>query len=141
MAGVAIKNLTRRPTAPRATFSAIAKEVLPVWDVSLVFVGPAKARALNKQLRRKDYVPNVLSYAVGDKNGEIIICPSIATRQAPNYQLSTINYILLLFIHGLLHIKGWAHSGTMERCERMLLAKFAKGVAHPLHETTHRNRH
>ena len=79
MAGVSIKNLTRRSLlSERRVFSAIAEKVLPGWDISLVFVDAKKARALNEKLRRKKYVPNVLSYSVGEKSGEIIICPSEA---------------------------------------------------------------
>jgi len=134
MAGVSIRNFTRRRSAPRAIFNTISNAVLPGWDISLVFVRPAKARALNKQLRGKTYTPNVLSYALGEKNGEIFICPAIATRQAPNYQLSTTNYILFLFIHGLLHIKGWAHGAKMDKCEQKLLAKYVA-------TNSNRNRH
>ncbi len=113
-------------------FSAIAEEVLPGWDISLVFVDAKKARALNEKLRGKKYVPNVLSYIVGEKSGEIIICPSEAKKQASNFRQTAPRFLLLLFIHGVLHIKGWAHSVTMERCERNLLARY---------ETTHRHRH
>jgi rRNA maturation RNase YbeY len=142
MSGVSLQNFTRRRTAPRAVFSAIAAAVLPGWDISLAFVGAARARALNIQLRGKDYVPNVLSYIVGEKSAEIIICPSEATKQAPDFLLPASSFLLLLFIHGALHIKGWVHGDKMELCERKLLAKFAKSITQPLpNGTTHRNRH
>jgi rRNA maturation RNase YbeY len=135
MAGVLIKSLARSALGrPRSIFSDIAASVLPDWDISLVFVGSAKARALNKQLRNKDYVPNVLAYVAGDKNAEIIICPSEAQKQAPAYHLTPSAYCLYLFIHGVLHIKGCVHGDKMEKCERDLLARY---------ETAHsyRNRH
>ena len=143
MAGVSIKNLTRRSLrSERRVFSAIVKEVLPGWDISLVFVDAKKARTLNEKLRGKKYVPNVLSYIVGEKGAEIIICPSEAKKQAPDYNLQPTTYNLYLFIHGVLHIKGWAHGATMERCERNLLAKFVAGNARKKqNETTHRHRH
>lgn len=126
----------------RAVFSTLAKEVLPGWDISLVFVGPTRARTLNKKLRNKDYIPNVLSYIVGNKSSEIIICPNEAARQASSFRLPASSFQLLLFIHGLLHIKGWAHGDNMEIRERTLLMKFVKSSARFLpHETTHRNRH
>ena len=118
-----MQNLTRRPS-PRFAYSTIAGEVLPGWDISLVFVGPTKARELNMQLRKKEYIPNVLSYVAGEKSGEIIICLSEAAKQAPSFSLRPNAYCLLLFIHGLLHIKGWAHSAKMEKCEQTLLAKY-----------------
>ncbi|OGG78941.1 rRNA maturation RNase YbeY, partial [Candidatus Kaiserbacteria bacterium RIFCSPLOWO2_02_FULL_55_12] len=107
MAGVSITNLTQPiPKGLGSSFIKVAKEVLPGWDLSLVFVGPTKARALNVQLRGKDYIPNVLSYVVGEKSGEIIICPSEAAKQVSSFQLPLSSFLLLLFIHGALHIKG-----------------------------------
>lgn len=101
--------------------------MLPGWDLSLVFVGEKRALSLNKRLRGKTYIPNVLSYALGGKSGEIIICPREAKRQASAYGMGTRIFVLYLFIHGILHIKGWVHGGKMEKCEQNLLAKFAKG--------------
>src|SRR3989344_2955557 len=137
MVGVSIKNETRSVVGrPRSVFSDIAKSVLPKWEISLVFVGAKKARTLNKQLRGKDYIPNVLSYVVGEKSGEIIICPDEAVRQATASQLPASSFQLLLFIHGVLHIKGWAHSATMEKCEHNLLAHYEATYSH-----RHRHRH
>jgi len=124
MANVSIKNLTRRPS-PRFAYTAVAETVLPGWDISLVFVTPAKARALNEQLRAKTYTPNVLSYEVGDKSGEILICLAEAEGQAPAHAMTARVFVLYLFIHGLLHLKGWAHGVTMEQCERKLLKRFS----------------
>lgn len=141
MSGVSVQNLTRRASVPRFAYGTVARAVLPGWDISLVFVGEARAKALNQKLRRKSYTPNVLSYAAGAKSGEVIICPAVAERQAPRYKLSTANYVLYLFIHALLHLKGWAHGGTMEKREHKLLARFAKGAANSLpNETKNRNR-
>ncbi len=132
MPGVSIKNLTRRKSIPRFAYTAIAANALPGWDISLVFVTPAKARALNEQMRGKTYVPNVLSYALGRKSGEIIICLNEAEKQALSYGMSARTFTLYLFIHGVLHIKGWVHGARMEQCERNLLARY---------ETTHSHRH
>lgn len=157
MSGVSVQNLTRRRSVPRFAYGKVANAVLPGWDISLVFVGEARAKALNQKLRRKSYTPNVLSYVAGTKSGEVIICPAVAERQAPRYKLSTANYVLFLFIHALLHVKGWVHGGTMEKREHKLLAQFAlnggtpsgdrrsagvaKSAANPLpNETKNRNR-
>ena len=146
---VAVKNLTRRSLpSERRVFSAIAKEVLPNWDVSLVFVSAKEARALNVQLRGKTYIPNVLSYALGPHSGEIIICLAEAERQAPAHSMSTRTFVLYLFIHGLLHVKGRAHGDIMEKCEQKLVARFlpaqagaTDSVRTSTHVTTHSHRH
>ncbi len=126
VASVSIKNFTRHNAKLWAglPFEKVAQAVLPGWEISLVFAGAQRARSLNLRLRDKSYVPNVLSYVVGDKNGEIIICPSVAVREAPHYHLSPATYHLYLFIHGLLHLEGRAHGATMEKWEQKLLARF-----------------
>jgi len=125
MAKVETTNLTRR-SVPRFAYTKLAADVLPDWDISLVFVGPKKAQELNMQLRKKSYTPNVLSYSLGEKSGEIFICLAEAAKQAPAHDMNERKFVLFLFIHGLLHLKGWAHGGTMEQCERKLLAQFVK---------------
>ena len=120
--GLSIQNLTRTKLS-KAQFERARTLVLPSWDISLAFVGPARAQTLNKSLRRKTYTPNVLSYEVGPHSGEIIICPSVAKKQAPEYGMSASAFSLLLFIHGLFHLKGMAHGTTMEKSERAILAR------------------
>ncbi len=150
MQSVSITNITRRGRVPRFTYTVIKERVLPGWEISLVFVDPAQARALNKRMRGKTYVPNVLSYALDKRSGEIVICLTEAKKQAASYFMDERTFILYLFIHGILHIKGWAHGARMEACERNLLAKFLpnrqagaeKSVrAYLTNETTHSNRH
>ena len=134
---VAIKNFTQPlQKGLGVVFSKIAEEVLPSWDISLVFVGAMKALELNKKLRGKNYVPNVLSYVVGNKSAEIIICPSEAKKQAPAYNLQPTTYNLYLFIHAVLHIKGWAHGDKMDKCEREILTRYEK-----THSDRNRHRH
>ncbi|HEX8946992.1 MAG TPA: rRNA maturation RNase YbeY [Candidatus Paceibacterota bacterium] len=140
MSGLTIRNFTRQ-TVPGALFQKAAEAVLPGWEVSLVFVGERRAKALNMQLRDKTYTPNVLSYTVGEKHGEILICPKAAERQAAAFGLSQRDFILLLFIHGLLHLKGMQHGDTMERYERSFLAQVAGARARVPHESTHHHRH
>ena len=140
MATVEIKNFTRRPV-PRFAYTTIAASVLPSWDISLVFVGPVRAQKLNQQLRKKSYIPNVLSYELGSESGEIFICLEEATKQAPAHSMSERTFVLFLFIHALLHLKGWAHSATMEQWERKLVAQFASAPARSKHVTANSDRH
>ena len=141
---VDIRNFTRR-FAPGFPYKDIAKAIAPGWEISLVFAGKTRAQSLNKVLRKKSYVPNVLSYVSGNKSGEIIICLEVAKQQAPSYDLSYKNFTAFLFIHGLLHLLGKAHGTTMERHERTFLKRFtgadiSYGDLPVDHGTTHRNR-
>lgn len=125
MPRVSITDFTHSKT-PAHPYERVAHAVLPAWDISLVFCGRQRARSLNKRLRNKTYVPNVLSYAVGKNSGEIIICKDVLQTQSKQYELSVHAFVLFLFIHGLLHLKGHAHGTTMERYERTLLARFTR---------------
>ena len=138
MSHLEIRNFTRSK-APVFPFAKALEKALPGWELSLVFAGETRARALNINLRAKDYVPNVLSYVVGKKSGEIIICPNVAKKQAPAYGLSYPNMVGFLFIHGLLHLKGLRHGATMDKHERELLSHFIRVT--PSDGQTHRNRH
>lgn len=133
-----IRNFTRS-SAPVFPYREALEKILPGWEVSLVFAGERRAQALNIQLRNKDYTPNVLSYVVGKKSGEIILCPAVAKKQAPSYELSHPHMAGFLFIHGLLHLKGERHGAIMDRKERDILSRFISVTTKDV--TTHRNRH
>ena len=127
MSSVDIRNFTRR-NAPVFPYQKIAQAVLPCWDISLVFCGEVRAQKLNVALRKKTYIPNVLSYESGTRSGEIIICLPIAKKQAQSYGLSYAHFTVFLFIHGLLHLKGLPHGTTMERYERSFLKRFTGSI-------------
>ncbi len=114
-----------RGRTPSFAYQAAADHILPGWEISLVFVGRVRAKRYNKQLRNKDYTPNVLSYVTGTKSGEIMICPEVAKRQTKEFEMSYPNFVGFLFIHGMLHLKGQSHGATMEKQERLLHKRFS----------------
>ena len=95
------------------------------YDLSLSFVGATRAQRFNQAYRKKDYVPNVLSFPLAESTGEIIICPQVAKREAKNFDLSVNGYIAYLFIHGLVHLKGHDHGDTMDKLEQKYMRQFA----------------
>ena len=107
-------------------YQKIARAILGTsYELSLVFIGPTRARTLNETYRQKSYQPNVLSFPLSPDAGEIFICPQVARREAEKFALSTDGYIAYLFIHGCLHLKGYEHGATMERQERRMLRQFS----------------
>lgn len=92
--------------------------------LSLSFVGPARAKGFNQTYRKKDYVPNVLSFPLDGTTGEIIICPEVAKREAKDFNLSVDGYIAYLFIHGCVHLKGHDHGDTMDKLEQKYVKQF-----------------
>lgn len=108
-------NLTkkRRPTLPweEAKNKVLGKK----YDLSIVLAGNALMRKLNKKHREKDKPANVLSFPLSITAGEIFI---------NLFSLSSKINTLHLFIHSLLHLKGFKHSAKMEREEEKMLKKF-----------------
>lgn len=66
----------------------------------------------------------MLSFPLSLNNGEIFICPLVAKSEASEYDLSPDGYVAFLFIHGLLHLKGYDHGDTMDKMEQKYLKMF-----------------
>ncbi|HBB65416.1 MAG TPA: hypothetical protein DCZ84_02165 [Candidatus Vogelbacteria bacterium] len=108
-------NLTRLP-APQEEFASAAEQVLGRgYELSLVFVGNERMRTLNRRYRGKNTTTNVLSFPLSKTSGEIFI----NLRGLEGY------LVLRLFIHALLHLKGYAHGSRMERIETKLCKTFS----------------
>jgi probable rRNA maturation factor len=95
------------------------------YDLSLVFIGKTRAATLNKQYRKKTYSPNVLSFPLDARTGEIFICPLVAANEAAKFNLTPVGYIGFLFIHGCLHLKGLDHGDAMDKLEAKWVKYFA----------------
>lgn len=124
-----MSNLSISATAklvPRWPYEEMKNAVLgKQYSLSLTFVGATRAQQLNKTYRKKEYVPNVLSFPLNETTGEIIICPQVAKREAKKFSLSVNGYIAYLFIHGLVHLKGHDHGDTMDKLEQKFMRQFA----------------
>jgi len=113
-------------TYPTHPYQAIKDAILgKQYNLSLVFIGRARAATLNKTYRNKLYSPNVLSFPLDTKTGEIFICPAVAVKEAKQYGLSVAGYVGFLFIHGCLHLKGLDHGDTMDAQEQKYVKKFS----------------
>lgn len=112
-------------TYPKLPYEEMKNAILgKKYELSLTFVGRKRAQTLNKAYRGATYIPNVLSFPLDTQVGEIYITPSVAEKEAGKFSLSPHGYIGYLFIHGLLHLKGYPHGATMERAEKKYLDHF-----------------
>lgn len=110
---------------PRHPYQKIKDDILGrSYTVSLAFVGATRAQALNTQYRNKTYVPNVLSFPLDEKTGEVYITPQVAKREAHKFNMTVNGYIGFLFIHALLHLKGMDHGDTMDKAEKKYCRKY-----------------
>ncbi|MBX4198456.1 rRNA maturation RNase YbeY [Candidatus Parcubacteria bacterium] len=106
---------TTKGKLPSLPFADMKDTVLgEKYDLSLAFVTPEESQEFNKRYRQKDKPTNVLSFELTPNSGEIVICPD----HAGEHSLGS------LFIHGLMHLKGFEHGSTMENEERKIRERF-----------------
>lgn len=106
-------------------FQAIKNRALGEdYNLELVFLDEKESRDLNLKYKNKNKPTNVLSFPLTAQSGQIFICPTYAEKEAPKFKRNYDNYIVFLFIHGVIHLKGYDHSSRMESEERKIREKF-----------------
>lgn len=103
----------------------IKKEILKEkYFLSVNFISPKEAKGLNEKYRNKDYTPNILSFPLSKKEGEIFICLSVVRKGAKEFSLTYQDFLKLILVHGMLHLKGLDHGDKMDRKEKEIFKKF-----------------
>lgn len=108
MINIEINNLAKN-RVDKKFLEKIAKSVFKsiklreIKEISIVIVGDAKIKELNKKYRKKNRVTDVLAFDYG----EIFICLSQAKRQAKELGHSLKKELAILLIHGILHLAGY----------------------------------
>jgi len=105
--------------------------------ISVAIVDECEIRRVNKQLRGKDIVTNVLS--IGDysdqKNikqesgrevflGEVILCYNYIEQIARENNTDIDKEFFTIYAHGMLHLLGFAHSEEMFHLQDLIGEKF-----------------
>lgn len=100
-------------------------------DLELIFVDNKTIKGINKKFRGKNYPTDVLSFPLEDTPysplGSIMISVDEALKASKEFKHSFDDEVLLLFIHGFLHIVGFDHeldNGQMRQEEQRLIQKF-----------------
>jgi len=118
---ISITNLTKQ-TTPKISYKKISDHILGKdFDLSLVFAGDKRMRTLNKKWRKKDKIANTLSFPYSKKDGEIFLNINPSKNLRTGYKNT-----LYLFIHSLLHLKGFKHGTKMEEEQNKYFKKFSK---------------
>jgi probable rRNA maturation factor len=116
---------TTKGKLPRLPFEQIKNEALGEnYELELIFLDPKEMHEINLEHHKKDKPTNILSFPLNEKSGQIFICPAYAKKEAPDFDRKYENYIGFLFIHGVIHLKGFDHGSTMENEERKIRTKF-----------------
>ena len=64
-------------------------------------------RAINKKYLKHDFTTDVLTFKLGERTGEVIICPQVAATHARGHRSTAGKEIILYVIHGILHLAGY----------------------------------
>ena len=134
-----------------AEFAALARFVLdslhvhPASELSVLFVDTATMTDLHVQWMDEPGPTDVLSFPMDELRpgrqdeetppgtlGDIVLCPDVAVQQAKAAGHSTVEELLLLTTHGILHLLGYDHAEPEEEKEmfalqRRLLLTFLAG--------------
>lgn len=94
-----------------------SKPALNDFEISLALLDDAEMRKINSQYRGQKRSTDVLSFNLGSSVAEIFICPEQADSQAKKLGHSLERELILLFIHGLLHVLGYSDETKIERKE------------------------
>jgi probable rRNA maturation factor len=128
-------------------------------ELSVLFVDEQAMAELNKRFLGKEGPTDVLAFPIDDDVyeggrlpdslgpspgpsagddepsdlptllGDVVVCPAVARRNAPQHAGTYEDEVALLIVHGILHLLGMDHvddkeAAEMERREQELLAQF-----------------
>jgi probable rRNA maturation factor len=113
----------RRGIPAAAALARWARAARPRTPITLRIVGEREGRRLNHGFRKKDRATNVLSFPLGDE-GDIVLCHPVIAREAREQGKRLAAHYAHLVVHGVLHLRGFAHGARMERREARILRRF-----------------
>ena len=125
-------------------------------EMSLLFVDESTIAELNERFLGSEGATDVLAFPLDDELppagrrpdqggrgpgapsdpgdppsllGDVVVCPLVAQRQAPEHGVSADDELALLVVHGVLHLLDYDHvepeeTAAMRRREQELLARF-----------------
>jgi rRNA maturation RNase YbeY len=128
-----IQNDQRKHPIDRPMILRWAEQILllqkyPEGIVGLHFMNDRQIQAYNRDYRHKDQPTNVLAFAMQDGEGSglnpellgdvMISLPTLA-REAKELGRSERRHLLILLIHGMLHLMGYDHERSEAEARRM----------------------
>ena len=113
-----------------ATYALDYMNIHPDADLAISFTDEATMEKLHIEFMDEPGQTDVLSFPMDELRpgtpedmtpagllGDIVVCPTVAERQAVTAGHETINEILLLTTHGILHLLGFDHAEPDEEKE------------------------
>lgn len=116
---------TTKAKLPRLAFADMKDAVLgKKYELSFIIVGKKEIQKLNKEYRDINKPTDILSFPLSEDFGEIYINPEMTKIEAKKFDRDYENFFGFLFIHGLVHLKGFDHGSTMESIEARFRKQF-----------------
>lgn len=119
-----------------AGFALKQLKIHPAAELAIQFIDEDPMEVLHIQWMDEPGPTDVLSFPMDELRpgnegevtepgllGDIVVCPQVAERQAKLAGHETINEILLLTTHGILHLLGFDHAEPEEEKEMFGLQK------------------
>ncbi|WP_159798493.1 rRNA maturation RNase YbeY [Puerhibacterium puerhi] len=143
--GYAVEGLDEAEFAALARFVLDALHVHPLSELSILFVDAGVMADLHVRWMDEPGPTDVMSFPMDELRpgregevtppgtlGDIVLCPEVAAKQAVVAGHSTVEEMLLLTAHGILHLLGYDHAEPEEEREmfglqRRLLLTFLAG--------------
>lgn len=97
-------------------------------ELSLLFVNDRQIQTLNRKYLRRDNPTNVLAFSMREGEfstlhphllGDLVISVETAKRQSNRFGLDGEEMVILLMVHGVLHLIGYEHEGTKKGAREM----------------------
>jgi probable rRNA maturation factor len=101
------------------------------WELAVRISGDRELQRLNRQFLGEDHTTDVLSFPSGDPAGshlgDVVVSWPAVRRQAAEFGHEPEAELLLLTVHGFLHVLGWDHASQAEEVEmtRLTLSSLA----------------
>ena len=144
-----------------AQLALVEERVPDDAELSLIFVDEDAIADLNRRFLDGASVTDVLAFPIDDDVlpggrrpdeggrgpgsptepedppvvlGDVVVCPAVAARQAPDHRATLDEELALLVVHGILHLLNYDHvaereAQAMQRRERELLERFRRSEA------------
>lgn len=88
-------------------------------QISILLVGDARMRGLNRNALGHDYTTDVLSFDHGESPEgrliELVVCPPFASRQAKEHGIPQTHELARYVVHGCLHCAGFDDATDREK--------------------------
>ena len=108
----------------------LAEIEVPDAELSISFVDDTQIQELNRHYLGRNRPTNVLAFSMREGEfpslhpqvlGDVVISVDTAHRQSNRFGLTDMETIILLMIHGILHLLGYDHEGTKKGAREMAL--------------------